>query len=172
MKNKRIINYAFLKYYYDVKSDDEIINFNCKQDRIKCVLEIFKNSKLFFNHKEHILFKSFVNEFYENHDLSITSFSEELDDLLGFCIIKILNLIESSEPRDGNLISFNEVLLDIKDKISEVRDNELHGRYVVAFNHLKYVFGEDFPTFDDNLINLSFTDKRSPYYNDSIEKHI
>lgn len=167
MRNKRIINYALLKYYYDSVADDEQINFDAKQDRMKLVLEFFKNLKLYSRNIEQVLLEGWVKKFYEKTDLNLISFSKELNDLLGFCILQLSSLIVSSEPRDGNLISFNDVLVDVQDKFYQICDNETREEYSDAINILRDIFGENFPLFDEELINMSFNDEKSPYYNKS-----
>lgn len=164
MKNKRIINYAFVRYYCSIKLDDNNIDFRKTEDRLKVVLTIFKHSKLFSTNIEQFLFKSCVEDFYNSQVGNSLSFSNELKELFNFIIMKITGMIEESQPRNGNLISFNDVLLDIFENISKVCDCELNENFELAFEILKKTFGQEFPEFNEELIKQSFKDKKSYYF--------
>lgn len=164
MMNKRIIDYAFLKYYYEIKSDDGIIDFNIGNDRIKLVIELFEHSSLLINNRLS-LFQSFVVDYYHNNELDLISFSKELYGLFGFIILKIENLVMDSEYRDDNLIQFIDDLVDIHEDFRKICDYELYERFEEAFHILKNIFNNDFPDYTEKLIEDSFLDEKSPFYN-------
>ena len=164
MMNKRIIDYAFLKYYYEIKSDDGIIDFNIGNDRIKLVIELFEHSSLLINNRLS-LFQSFVVDYYHNNELDLISFSKELYGLFGFIILKIENLVMDSEYRDDNLIQFIDDLVDIHEDFRKICDYELYERFEEAFHILKNIFNNDFPDYTEKLIEDSFLNEKSPFYN-------